>query len=114
MYAAISTVPKTGGRVVPWNKGKLIGQKPPLKLKEIWATRETLSGLRDRLHDVPGGRCQGCCRVSHVAASARSGLSTTTPTGNQLRVDPRQRSGFARRARSYRSWRRARTVRSRP
>ena len=21
----------------PWNKGKLIGQKPPLKLKEIWA-----------------------------------------------------------------------------
>ncbi len=23
----------------PWNKGKLIGQKPPLKLKEIWALR---------------------------------------------------------------------------
>ena len=23
----------------PWNKGKLIGQKPPLKLKEIWAIR---------------------------------------------------------------------------
>ena len=22
---------------VPWNKGKLIGQKSPLKLKEIWA-----------------------------------------------------------------------------
>lgn len=21
----------------PWNKGKLTGQKPPLKLKEIWA-----------------------------------------------------------------------------
>ena len=21
----------------PWNKGKLIGQKPPLKLREIWA-----------------------------------------------------------------------------
>ncbi len=20
----------------PWNKGKLIGQKPPLKLKDIW------------------------------------------------------------------------------
>ncbi len=26
-------------RKVPWNKGKLIGQKPPLKLKEIWAIR---------------------------------------------------------------------------
>ena len=23
----------------PWNKGKLIGQKPPLKAKEIWAIR---------------------------------------------------------------------------
>ena len=23
----------------PWNKGKLIGQKPPLKLKDIWAIR---------------------------------------------------------------------------
>jgi len=23
----------------PWNKGKLIGQKPPLKLKEIWSIR---------------------------------------------------------------------------
>ena len=24
---------------VPWNKGKLVGQKMPLKLKEIWAIR---------------------------------------------------------------------------
>ena len=23
----------------PWNKGKLVGQKSPLKLKEIWAVR---------------------------------------------------------------------------
>lgn len=23
----------------PWNKGKLVGQKAPLKLKDIWATR---------------------------------------------------------------------------
>jgi len=26
----------------PWNKGKLIGQKAPLKLKEIWAIRVRL------------------------------------------------------------------------
>ena len=26
-------------RLIPWNKGKLIGQKFPLKLKEIWAIR---------------------------------------------------------------------------
>jgi integrase len=30
---------KATGRVTPWNKGKLLGQKPPLKLKEIWAIR---------------------------------------------------------------------------
>jgi hypothetical protein len=27
------------GRRAPWNKGKLTGQKPPLKLQEIWAIR---------------------------------------------------------------------------
>ena len=27
---------------IPWNKGKLVGQKPPLKLKEIWAIRVRL------------------------------------------------------------------------
>jgi hypothetical protein len=26
-------------RKVPWNKGKLTGQKPPLKQKEVWANR---------------------------------------------------------------------------
>jgi hypothetical protein len=29
------TVPNTAARVTPWNKGKLLGQKSPLKLKEI-------------------------------------------------------------------------------
>jgi hypothetical protein len=23
----------------PWNKGKIVGQKAPLKLKDIWALR---------------------------------------------------------------------------
>ena len=25
--------------ITPWNKGKLIGQKPPLKLQEVWSIR---------------------------------------------------------------------------
>ncbi len=29
----------------PWNKGKLVGQKPPFKLKEIWAIRIRLQIL---------------------------------------------------------------------
>ena len=35
----MDTETKSDGRAVPWNKGKLLGQKPPLKLKEIWAIR---------------------------------------------------------------------------
>jgi integrase len=27
----------------PWNKGKLVGQKAPLKLKDIWAVRLQIS-----------------------------------------------------------------------
>ncbi len=36
---------------IPWNKGKLIGHKPPLKLKEIWAIRIRLQ-LANRLCDL--------------------------------------------------------------
>jgi integrase len=36
---------------VPWNKGKLTGQKPPLKLKEIWAIRIRLQ-LNNRVRDL--------------------------------------------------------------
>jgi len=35
----MSTATTDAGRARPWNKGKLLGQKPPLKLKEIWAIR---------------------------------------------------------------------------
>ena len=35
----------------PWNKGKLIGQKPPLKLHEIWSIRIRLE-LADKIRDL--------------------------------------------------------------
>lgn len=41
---------KTAGRD-PWNKGKLVGQKAPLKLKEIWAIRVRLQ-LSGRIRDL--------------------------------------------------------------
>jgi hypothetical protein len=37
---------KTERRAPPWNKGKLLGQKPPLKLNEIWAIRIRLQLAR--------------------------------------------------------------------
>ena len=36
---------------VPWNKGKIVGQKAPLKLREIWAIRVRLQ-LRSNLRDL--------------------------------------------------------------
>jgi len=35
----------------PWNKGKLVGQKSPLKLKEIWTIRIRLQ-LSNRIRDL--------------------------------------------------------------
>ncbi len=34
-----------------WNKGKLLGQKPPLKPKEIWAIRQRLQ-MSSRQRDL--------------------------------------------------------------
>jgi hypothetical protein len=39
------------GRREPWNKGKLVGQKAPLKLRDIWAIRVRLE-LRDSKREL--------------------------------------------------------------
>jgi integrase len=39
------------GKHIPWNKGKLVGQKPPLKLKEIWTIRIRLQ-LAGNIRDL--------------------------------------------------------------
>src|SRR5450755_964160 len=39
------------GRREPWNKGKLVGQKTPLKLKDIWAIRVRLE-MYDRKREL--------------------------------------------------------------
>ena len=40
-----------GQRTEPWNKGKLVGQKAPFKLKEIWAIRVRLQ-MQRRLREL--------------------------------------------------------------
>ena len=75
----------------------------------IYADMETTSAVDfvNRLHEA--GACQGSCRVSHAATllisaaaastaaatPSRSGLSVTAPIGDQSRVLPDQRFGFA-------------------
>ena len=58
----------------PWNKGKLVGQKAPLKLKDIWAIRVRLQ-ISDH---VPAARacshratCRTCVQLLRARRSIR-------------------------------------------
>ena len=65
---------------IPWNKGKLIGQKPPLKLQEIWAIRIQLQML-DRTRDLAlfnlaiDSKLRGCDLVRIRVADIAHGSS---------------------------------------
>src|SRR5262245_66309633 len=69
----------------PWNKGKLVGQKAPFKLKDIWALRVRLQmegrvrelalfnlGIDSKLrgYDLVGLRVQDVCHGDQVASRA--------------------------------------------
>jgi len=47
----MNTIRDTSSQRIPWNKGRLVGQKFPLKLKEIWAIRIRLQ-IAERLRDL--------------------------------------------------------------
>ena len=81
----MDTTTTTAGRPIAWNKGKLLGQKPPLKLKEIWAIRIRLQldhrtrelalfnlAIDSKLRgcDLVGLRVHDVVQGSHVAARA--------------------------------------------
>lgn len=69
----------------PWNKGKLIGQKPPLRIREIWAIRIRLQIAR-RTRDLAlfslaiDSKLRGCdlvsLRVRYVANGSRMAKRT--------------------------------------
>ena len=78
MYQLLKYRPKQ----VPWNKGKLVGQKLPLKLQEIWAIRIRLQ-IDKRLRDLAlfnlaiDSKLRACdllkLRVSDVSNGGRVG-----------------------------------------
>jgi|ERR1700687_3154743 len=73
------------GRRDPWNKGKLVGQKAPLKLRDIWAIRVRLE-LGDRKRELAlfnlaiDSKLRGCdlvqLRVRDVAHGDRIAART--------------------------------------
>ena len=78
MYQLIKHQPDQG----PWNKGKLVGQKLPLKLQEIWAVRINLQ-IRGQHRDLAlfnlaiDSKLRACdllkLRVSDVSNGGRVG-----------------------------------------
>ena len=60
---------REGSHRSPWNKGKLIGSKPPLRTKEVWSIRTKLQVER-RIRDLAmfnlaiDSKLRGCDVVS--------------------------------------------------
>ena len=65
-------------KLFPWNKGKLIGQKAPLKQQEVWAIRVRLE-LANRKRDLAlfnlaiDSKLRGCDLVSLKVSDVRTG-----------------------------------------
>ena len=63
-----------------WNKGKLVGQKTPLKLKEIWAIRIRLQ-LTEKVRDLAlfnlaiDSKLRGCDLLSLKVSDIAQGRS---------------------------------------
>ena len=102
MYQLLKYKPKQ----VPWNKGKLVGQKPPLKLQEIWAIRIRLQ-IDKRHRDLAlfnlaiDSKLRACdllkLRVSDVSNGGRVGsramimqLKTQRPVQFEITVQTRE------------------------
>jgi len=71
----------------PWNKGKLLGQKPPLQPKHVWAIRTRLQ-LAKRRRDLAlfnlaiDSKLRGCDLVSlKVEDVAPHGYAIEPPDG---------------------------------
>lgn len=77
---------------MPWNKGKLIGAKPPLRLKHVWAIRSTLH-LSGQIRDLAlfnlgiDSKLRGCDLVDlRVADIAPLGYSVGRATVRQKKT----------------------------
>ena len=67
----------TAARRQPWNKGKIVGQKAPFKLKDIWALRVRLQ-MENRVRELAlfnlgiDSKLRGCDHSPVTATSSRS------------------------------------------
>ena len=77
----------------PWNKGKLIGAKPPLRPRHVWSIRTRLM-LEGRTRDLAmfnlaiDSKLRGCDLVALRVGGGGLGTSIALPSGRS-RVDSR-------------------------
>lgn len=105
----MDTQTKEASRDAPWNKGKLVGQKAPLRLNEIWAIRVRLQlshRVRElalfnlaidsklRACDLVKLRMQDVCHGDHIAARAIV-LQQKTQQPVQFEITPATRQSIA-------------------
>src|SRR3546814_5175489 len=100
--ATISESPKSGSEralKLPWNKGKLVGAKPPLQPKHVWAIRTRLQ-LDGRLRDLAlfnlavDSKLRACdlvrLRIGDIAPHGYAGQRATVQqrkTGRSVRFE---------------------------
>src|SRR5579863_7196448 len=98
MQNQVNTTP-TPHRRQPWNKGKLIGAKPPLRPKHVWSIRTKLQ-IEGRVRDIAmfnlaiDSKLRGCdvinIRVEDVAAGGYTADRATVrqkKTGRPVRFE---------------------------
>ena len=56
--------------LIPWNKGKIVGRKPPLKASEVWAIRVRLE-LAGEICDLALLNLVVCGNSAGVQAASR-------------------------------------------
>ena len=70
---------------IPWNAARLVGAKPPLKPKHIWAIRQRLADA-GRVRDLALFNCaidsklRGCDLLSLRSRAQSSAIRPTAPT----------------------------------
>src|SRR5438094_7260176 len=80
------TTLSTASRRTPWNKGKLIGAKPPLRTNQIWSIRTRLM-VEGRTRDLAmfnlaiDSKLRGC---DVVASKSRTSHRTATQLSERL------------------------------
>ena len=90
----------------PWNKGKVTGQKPPLKLKEIWAIRIRLE-ISKQVRDLAlfnlalDSKLRSCDLVkirvrdvTHGATVSRRAMVMQQKTGQSVQFEITEQTRF--------------------